>query len=328
MNISERKEFWKVLCSLNGNDKESDSKILSISLDGRYPRYLYRYREVNTNTLEALRTNKMPFSSANYFDDPFDTFLRINVNELVEFIEKNDLFDVLLEEYACSEVKANSNIIEDIKNTKKILHLMYKDDKANFLINEFKINNLIKKDTKSICFSENGLNETLWLKYANQYKGFALEYDTTNQENYMCGKESCCRGCENNINNSSLYPICYADEKFNATELAKYIFQAIACEKSKRNLLMPEPVWYRERVVLIKKLCHQYDEEWRIIGNPYTELPLRWRPTAVILGFRMSDSDKNLVKGLAQVAGVKDVYQTYIDDNGDLKKRISKTREI
>ena len=38
------------------------------------------------------------------------------------------------------------------------------------------IRNEIKKDIWSVCFSENGCNETLWLKYAEQHKGFAVEF--------------------------------------------------------------------------------------------------------------------------------------------------------
>ena len=45
-----------------------------------------------------------------------------------------------------------------------------------FLSNALELRNEIRKDTWSICFCENGLNETLWLKYANQYKGFVLIY--------------------------------------------------------------------------------------------------------------------------------------------------------
>ena len=36
------------------------------------------------------------------------------------------------------------------------------------------IRNIIQKNLFSICFCENALNETLWLKYANNYKGFAF----------------------------------------------------------------------------------------------------------------------------------------------------------
>ena len=40
------------------------------------------YRPVNLNSLEALRTNRLYFSSANYYDDPFDTFLHIDIDSI------------------------------------------------------------------------------------------------------------------------------------------------------------------------------------------------------------------------------------------------------
>ena len=42
----------------------------------------FRYRPVNLNSLEALRTNRLYFSSANYYDDPFDTFLHIDIDSI------------------------------------------------------------------------------------------------------------------------------------------------------------------------------------------------------------------------------------------------------
>ena len=48
----------------------------------KYPKLLFRYRPVSTKSLEALRTNKLYFSSANYYDDPFDTFLHIDIEAI------------------------------------------------------------------------------------------------------------------------------------------------------------------------------------------------------------------------------------------------------
>ena len=63
--------------------QEMDKLIAAI----RYPKYLYRYRTVNVNNLEALRTNHLYFSSADHCDDPFDTFLNVDI----EAIEKEYL---------------------------------------------------------------------------------------------------------------------------------------------------------------------------------------------------------------------------------------------
>ncbi len=77
MNISERAIFWKTLCTLDGRDLISDSLKLREVI--KYPKTqtLCRYRNVSSHTIEALQTNKLYFSSADYYDDPFDTTSRL-----------------------------------------------------------------------------------------------------------------------------------------------------------------------------------------------------------------------------------------------------------
>lgn len=55
----------------------------------------------------------------------------------------------------------------------------------NFLSSALALRDEIKKDTWSICFSENGFNEVLWLKYADQHRGFVQIYDLEKKENYL-----------------------------------------------------------------------------------------------------------------------------------------------
>ena len=80
MNAQEREAFWKTLCALPGLDLSQDAKQLMAAI--RFPKLLFRYRPVNLNSLEALRTNRLYFSSANYYDDPFDTFLHIDIDSI------------------------------------------------------------------------------------------------------------------------------------------------------------------------------------------------------------------------------------------------------
>lgn len=72
MNHSEREQFWQTLCSLPGNDIVAEREQLFKSI--KYPKLLFRYRTVSTKSLEALRTNRLYFSSANYYDDPLIPF--------------------------------------------------------------------------------------------------------------------------------------------------------------------------------------------------------------------------------------------------------------
>jgi len=80
MTLEERKVFWDTLCSFDGSEPTAEMERLKATI--KYPKYLFRYRPVSINNLEALRTNRLYFSSANYYDDPFDTFLHIDIDRV------------------------------------------------------------------------------------------------------------------------------------------------------------------------------------------------------------------------------------------------------
>ena len=83
--------------------------------------------------------------------------------------------------------------------------------------------------------------------------------------------------------------------------------------------LKPLP-WEIERNSLIKKECHKYDEEWRMIANCKMNLPamIECVPAGVIIGLRTSQVDKNLIISMAKEAGIKNIYQSYIDEKNKL----------
>lgn len=329
---NERLKFWETLCSLEGKDIQKEAEILSKSI--KVPKYLYRYRPMSLKSLEALNTNKMYFSTSDYYDDPFDTFINVDIKGMQEF------FDTISNDN--DAVKKMKPIISDILNILQITltdqqitiwaslleSLAKNKDYAEYCKNYYRnIRNEIKKDTWSVCFSENGFNETLWLKYAQQHKGFALRYDMENADNLLCGKHKKCLKCGINNYGTSLYPIYYSNEKYNATRFAQYMSACMILAQSGNmaylpqvNSLLGSQAWERERIMLIKKECHKYDQEWRMIVPGYMTGPVmrEWIPDAVILGLRMENDDINLISDIAQKAGIKKIYQSFIDDNGDL----------
>lgn len=72
MSHDEMQDYWETLCSFTGEDIPNEVNQLMAKI--RYPRFLYKYRAVNNNNLDALRSNKLFFSKASSYDDPFDTF--------------------------------------------------------------------------------------------------------------------------------------------------------------------------------------------------------------------------------------------------------------
>lgn len=77
---------------------------------------------------------------------------------------------------------------------------------------------------------------------------------------------------------------------------------------------------------MIKKECHKYDEEWRMLANCKMNLPamIECVPAGIIIGLRTPPVDKNLIISMAKEAGVKNIYQSYIDEKNRLNAYLLK----
>lgn len=323
MNSHERESFWNTLCSLPGKDIMAEQEQLSKSII--YPKLLFRYRPVSTKSLEALRTNKLYFSSANYYDDPFDTFLHIDI----ESIQKEYLSAFQTPESTEAVVNSVKTLLGGILTEEQAAQLTVGNVTNalshgltnSFLSTALSLRDEVKKDTWSVCFSENGFNEVLWLKYADQHKGFVQIYDLENNENFLCGKQEKCKNCGIKNYGTPLYPIYYSDKPYDATRFAKFVILRKISEMTKEQIPpelfagMGSALWERERTTLIKKECHKYDEEWRMITGCAMNPPvmMEWIPSGIILGLRMDTAEENLVISMAKEAGIKTIYKSYID---------------
>ena len=327
MNSRARKKFWNTLCSLDGIDVKADERKLVEAM--QYPRHLYRFRPISFSSLDALQSNKLYFSSADHYDDPFDSFLHIDIprieNEVKDFFNArkswwphldklSDIFGIPKDQlgtyFSSLELEPSQNMVINILE---------------------QIQHIVQSEMQSICFceSKDGLNEQLWLKYAENHSGFVLEYDLTDNDAFLCGKQKICENCPAKNSPYPVYPVYYGTEKYDATIFARNT--AIA----KVSAFYPKPVqdivlagapasrWERERIALIKKKCHEHDEEWRMIypgpagGRPY----ICWRPSSVTLGLKMSSEKKNLVLTLSKVAGIPHIYEC-CTENGELKRKM------
>lgn len=329
MNNKEREKFWKTLCSLKGVNIPEDEKILSETII--YPSKIYRYRPVSKRTLDALKNNELFFSTSNYYDDPFDTFINVRIKDICVTLGKisnantEDLervVSMIVNEMEESGVEL-SKFVEQLK--KATGNSDFENSLETFFRN---IRNEIKKDTFSICFTESPFNESLWLKYAEQHKGFVLEYDLSDEEKLLCGKKEECGVCYINKCAKSLYPVYYSKKTYDATMFAQFIALCkIGIVNYNENKLAQyymskfgNPIWEREKITLIKKKCHKYDQEWRmILSQPMSQpVSIKWIPSAIYLGLNMNSQDMDLVMTIAKIAGVDKIYKCHITDDGQL----------
>lgn len=324
MSSEERKKFWDTLCSLDGQDVENEIKRLLATI--KFPRFLYRYRSVNNKSLSALIENKLYFSTSDYYDDPFDTYIRIDRNLVLEGIKQE-----------VEDLRSNENRLSGFSDylgiSKEECEKFLTDKTAEFIGNTsydfFKrIRRELRKEIYSVCFSDTWKNENLWLKYADQHKGFAVVYDRSDDSSWLCGTETECFNCMNKDLNAYIYPMCYSDEKYDATIYARdYAVHRLLLNlnNSYTNPLLqfvPDHPWEKEKITLIKKKCHEYDAEWRaILSTPYyLNAPVykKWKPYGVILGLNMEADSRKIVINAAETAGITGVFQVGISDDDEL----------
>ena len=313
MNDKEREEFWKVL--LTARDTNDTEKIASKIV---YPNKLYRYRSIGIPTLNALVENKLYFSTSNYYDDPFDTFIRINIKKIQDIAQCVKNRDIPSRFMNLFDLIPKQNLFEE---------------NFNFIVNNVinfakETRNEIRKWHWSLCFTEKYSNETLWLKYANNHRGFVLEYDIDSLKKAIFNAEIQVPCMLSNSVNFSLYPVYYSKDEtgYDSTDYAGFVTCCYLIEKMGNIDLMKvllsqmNFMWEMERVLLIKKWIHHYDEEWRMILNSQYRIEstakpcLVCKPSKVILGLKMSDSDKKAVLMTAEKARIDSIEQMIIND--------------
>ena len=321
MNSSERKTFWDTLCSIRDNTPDHLQMLLATI---NTPECLCRFRPVSENSLLQLQENKLYYSSADYYDDLFDTFIHVDfprVKALYDLLKSfldtgnPDLRNILMALEPVIGMSAEQ-FIDNLKD-----HPL---DLSIFPERIRQIRTIIQKNLFSICFCEDAMNETLWLKYANNYRGFALIYDVKDDSSFLCGKEKMCENCRSLIEKPFVYPVYYTEDAYDATQFA------LACmlwgEQVPRQIVelsTKAVIWEAERVSLIKKKCHEYDQEWRMIRPTMTpdRTCIKMKPNKVILGLRMPEYEKLMVISAAKVAGISNIEELYINDSDQLDTR-------
>lgn len=307
MTEQEFENYWNTLLGMSGDVKVFDDERLKLLSMIKCPDFLYRFRSVSESSLEALQNNVMYFSSANYYDDPFDSYLRADISKLRATIEgikdTSQLIDVLNQEYP------NLSLF-DI-NPQNVKLPVFDGD-----IHLFR--EQIQKTLYSICFCEDYTNEVLWLKYAENHKGFILEYVINDEVKNMLWKDFFC----------NVLPIYYSDEKYDAYKYAVYSLALSLLDNSLKTQdasdmyvrLLFQPInWEITKISVIKRKCHQYDKEWRIVPSFTMQNRKRifMKPKSITVGLRTPEYKKRLIISAAQAAGISEFYQMVINEHDE-----------
>lgn len=218
MDNKQRSDFYDFYIS---QDKSTIEQILNT-----FPASVIKFYSNNDYNLEALKEQKIWFSSPNYFNDPFDCAINADYDEVSYSIFKKK----------CSKILTN-DAIEELLNMDEVKpalsFLMSKD------IEKYKNNVKSLIDTVFVsCFSEpsNLTSLRMWGYYANSHKGFCLEYAM--------------RDFYNISNIRELLPVFYSN---NFSLHTKF--------KSKRDFRK-----CKLSLFFTKALEWDYEKEWRLLN--------------------------------------------------------------
>lgn len=140
------------------------------------------------------------------------------------------------------------------------------------------IRNEIRQNALVSCFFEGNIqNSLMWAHYANNHKGFCIEYELKESDPQIFNF--------NRVNYVSTLPEIYA------TELLFNPYETVA------------------RVVYSKSIEWSYEKEWRyvefyaehgadVVNGKNIYLPTKLKPTRIITGSRFRDNDKILIQNL------------------------------
>lgn len=305
MTEQELENYWNTLLGLTGAMDKIDQERNTLLSTIKYPNSLFRFRSFSENSLEALEKNCMHFSSANFYDDPFDSYMQIDKCKIGENFKHSKNEQGFFEEIFRKRFPDVSIINIDFKSVFP--------DLDSFMQKVDMLKDIFQSNLYSICFCENVENEVLWLKYAENHKGFVLEY-------------SLCDNVLNKIWNSQLHanilPIYYSGDKFDAYDYAVYNLALFAVKDDPDiyNMLNYKAIgWENTKISVIKKICHKYDMEWRIV--PLYISPQRrsisWQPQSITIGLRTPEYKKQLIISAAKIAGISEFYQMIIDEHDE-----------
>ena len=219
------------------------------------PAFLYKYYSNNNSYhFDAVKNNTMWYSSATNFNDAFDCDL---------FVDETSIFQSII---------AASPSAKGLKKGSP-MWMEFKRKSAQATQKLQQVFEEMKRETGISCFSELDDSLLMWAHYANNHRGFCVEYELL----------EICKQLK-----FTPIPVIYSNEK----NIVRSLFPQ-QLEESVTRLVVDS--------LTTKSTDWSYEKEWRIVrdnnacGDAWDEenhgavLPMI-KPTSIILGCEVTDS--------------------------------------
>ena len=332
-----RKKFQDILessyitCQVNETSAWHDIYKLLLP---NIPEKLFRYRRMDKSgySIKSFREGTISLCHAGMFPDKYDSYLYINQDKIREDL-KRALKDAL--RICLFHITHKSPNIRTEKATQicyyrecgytdeQIIDKILEEEYVGFVDN---IESAIKSrearfrnpqnSAKIACFTENVQSKYMWDRYADGYKGFALEYDLRNCV-FKYNK------LEMNVN---LFPVIYTDLRPGVTldegNIHTYEYFKQIGDKNWLNYLnsiisVNQLYWYKAYLYKDQKE-YEHEHEWRMLyynlenEEDYASIPDTGCLKAIYYGPDIAKEDKEKLHRIAVKKGLKE-YDVNLD---------------
>lgn len=288
------------------------------------PVYLYKYHGVDDYTLDALVNGYVYIASASLMDDQFELALNAadgirDITELHLFDDRyiGYLWDTLAKQSPSfakvirsmrEELSAGASVSDSVAYMRERIgedpDLYEVRERLSELSGTAAYERYMKLFLEGILkvkemfgihsLTEDKYNQVMWCMYGSDYKGILIEYDMSTADDSFI---------------KNLVKVHYSDfrdadpMKLFADMLVSVLLKTEGNEYYELKLLE----WVL-KVLATKNDEWSFQKEWRVISNPSEKIPSP-KVSAIYLGKRISDEDREKVLSVAEARGIRILEQ-------------------
>jgi len=260
-----KEEFVKCLEGSTGEHSQLE-KALAIKAE-HMPKHIYRYQPDIDNRRESLASDKVWLCSPDKYNDPYDCEFTIS--------------DVSV------EAEAHKRLEKSFTGTNPELLAIGRSKASQVVSQKLSEIKQWKQLCKVCCFNEDPTSMLMWGHYADNHRGFCIEYDLASPKAAQFRHK--------------LYPVVYSDEPYDLTAWAKSLVNG-----SSSGAFNPHgPI-----LALVHKFKGwEYEREWRVLEvSNDVKADYDWSvptPTRVFVGSKMEMANKQAFRAICQPKGIE-----------------------
>lgn len=286
-------EYFRIMCGKSVTDQ--DMVYATALKNQNLPKKIYKYRAINENSILNLRTETVWVCSPKEYTDLYDCRCTYDVIKLASDTPHLD-FDEFIKLAKIKEcipieaIKAARNATDPIKYTMNMLarglpsNVQFELKRLqNEVISKMadqiiqSSNSVFHSNIKICSFCEENDSMEMWEFYADDHKGFCIEYEPL-------------RWDFRDPRKTALTPVNYTEFLFDATSHLKFS----GLERKKLNFA------FAIMIAAHKSTKLKYEREWRLILPLGAKSPdqnfMMPKPSCVYLGAKISERNKETIQ--------------------------------